>query len=160
VAAGANERGSFFVSEGIPGGRPLDEVLAAGLPSRRGRCALIRLLAGMAAALHGHNLFHRDFYLCHVFVVGGEEEAFELKLIDLQRVLSPRLLRRRWMVKDLASLHYSCARGWATAADRARFLSFYLDSLGAGPLDRNRRFARAVLRKAARIARHNRPREA
>ncbi len=65
---------------------------------------------------------HRDYYLSHIFVVESGTGQRELFLIDLQRVFQPRCFRRRWLVKDMASLGYTAQLAHATHAD---LLSFY-----------------------------------
>jgi hypothetical protein len=75
-----------------------------------------------------------------------------LSLIDLHRVFTPAILRRRWQVKDLAQLYYS-ARTYFTAADVMRFLLEYFqsDRLTTG----QKRLIHAVYRKTQRIAKHD-----
>jgi hypothetical protein len=77
-------------------------------------------------------------------------------LIDLQRVqrwIAP--LRRRWVVKDLAQLAYSCPPRLIGPAERMRFFKRYL---GMARLDAGaKRLARAVLRREAALARKHGP---
>ncbi len=113
-------------------------------------------LAQLIARLHDKGYFHRDLYLCHVFY--DPEAAIEeaLRLIDLQRVIRPTCLRRRWLVKDLAALNYSTPPAVATRTDRLRWLKQYL---GVSKLDPPaRRLAYRVAGKTRRIARHDRKR--
>ena len=71
----------------------------------------------------------------------------------LARVFRPRWFRRRWIVKELASLSYSTPPNSATATDRLRFLRVYLgrDRFSAA----DRRLIRRVARKTGRIATHD-----
>lgn len=125
VAAGFYRRGwfgraSFFLSLQVQG-RPLDEVLAEGVPPAARR-RLCQRVGELAALLHGHGWVHRDLYLCHLFVPSAAEPgALPLVVIDLQRARRRRSLRAR--VKDLAALHGS-ARG-ATRLERLRTLRHY-----------------------------------
>jgi heptose I phosphotransferase len=112
----------------------------------------IRGLADFVARFHRAGYVHRDLYLCHVFVeLRGQEPVF--RLIDLARMMEPRFRRRRWLVKDLASLNYSTPPSAATAWDRLRFLKAYLGVRRLGPADR--RLARQIAAKSQRIARHD-----
>jgi hypothetical protein len=77
-------------------------------------------------------------------------------LIDLQRVQRwPGPLRRRWVVKDLAQLAYSCPPRLIGPTERMRFFKRYL---GVERLDgRAKRFARAVLRREGALFRRHGP---
>jgi len=157
VAVGERRRGplpgeSFYIAADLAGYRPADDLLRAMAPADR--APLLDRLADLARRFHAAGFNHRDFYLCHLFVRPGRSGAFDLALIDLQRV--ERLpWRRRWLVKDVAQLAYS-ARGILTTAEWDRWLCRYFatDRLTR----RQRRFAAAVRRKANRIARHDRNR--
>lgn len=69
----------------------------------------VEQLAVYAAGFHQLGYNHRDFYLCHTFVQKNKD-TYLLHLIDLQRVQKRRVLRRRWLVKDLAQLNYSALK--------------------------------------------------
>jgi len=99
-------------------------------------------VAGVVRRLHDAGLFYRDLYWNHLFVTGsGDPPA----LIDAERLLEPRVRRRRWRVKDLAGLEAS----WPADA-RAP-----LDAL-LSALDVDGDLLDAVHAKAARI-RERRP---
>jgi len=106
-------------------------------------------LADLVATLHGAGYVHRDLYASHVFLNerGGD---FELYLIDLARMFSPRCRRFRWRVKDLAQLKYSMPSLW-TVAHWDDFLAKYLGAETAAM----GRYARAIDRKVAAITRHD-----
>lgn len=114
--------------------------------------AAIRRIAAVARDFHAHRLHHRDFYLCHFWlepVGGGDVRAF---LMDHHRTGHRPFFWRRWLVKDLAQLHFSCFPRLFTRTDRMRFLRVYL---GKRRLDRaDKRLIAAVRRKARRIAAH------
>jgi hypothetical protein len=118
-----------------------------------------RLLADTAdlvARFHGRGYIHRDLYLSHIFYDPSAADAGVpgLCLIDLQRVLRPRWRKRRWIVKDLASLDYSTPRTIASTTDRVRWLKRYL---GVSKLTAaGRSLIRSVGRKTRRIERHDR----
>lgn len=86
---------------------------------------LIKELAHLASKLHDNNLFHKDFYSGHIFLK-RKDNAFNLKLIDLQRLCSHNIGTDHWRVKDLASLNFSCPDEYISSADRLRFLKHYL----------------------------------
>ena len=110
-------------------------------------------LAGLVARLHASRLVHRDLYLSHVFIDEDADGAARLCLIDLQRVIRPRLRWRRWMIKDLAALDYSTPAAAASSADRLRFWLRYRGAQSLTPGDKP--IIRAIVRKARRIARHS-----
>ncbi len=134
AAAGSCRSGSFFCSAGIEGAEPLDDLLASGSLSPAERKRLIIEAAAVSAALHAAGWFHRDLYLCHFMASAGSAGAGPaLRLIDLERLTRPRILRHRWMVKDLAAMHYSSKAARASQADRARFLRAYAAAAGLNP---------------------------
>jgi len=145
-------RGSFWLAEAAPGG-PLDALLAEeGAVPAAARRDLARILGRHAAALRRAGLFHRDFYLNHWIGRWTPSGGWELALVDLQRWGRTGLRRERWFVKDAAALWYSVRRTVLGRVDGVRFLRAYF---GIPRLDRRARsFARAVLRKAARMGSH------
>lgn len=137
--------------EAIPELKPrLDPRTFEGL--KRG---LARETAAIAATLHNARLFHKDLYLCHVFLDMARlgEPGRRLALIDLHRLAGHRVWPGRWRRKDLAQLLYS-TEGVAglTPRDTLRFWSHYRRLAG---LRNPRRQARMVRAKAARYSRHN-----
>lgn len=117
---------------------------------------LIAEMAGIAARLHRAGLFHKDFYLCHIFLDPAlrAPAGRRLTLIDLHRLGRHRLSAFRWRWKDLGQLLYS-TEGVAGIddRDRLRFWTHYRRAVG---LRRPRLERRAVLAKAARYRDHNR----
>jgi hypothetical protein len=168
VRRGGREECSVLVTEEIAGATQADDFCEARFapPVSPERTAekrnLIRQTAALARRLHGADLSHRDFYLCHVMVrpVQGREPV--LHLIDLQRLTHHRRgIGRRWVVKDLAALLFSSVPGPATGirspvftrTDRLRFARAYFQADRLAP--EHKRLLRAVMRKAGRIARHD-----
>lgn len=178
---------SFLMTEEIPRGVPADDYLkahfAATSPTAPGpddkrktiaKHRLVRRIGGLARRLHRSGFYHRDLYLCHVFVrdlpqaddedrghdprwssgtassaamtPGGKDWA--LHLIDLQRVRwpGPGKVGRRWIVKDLAELNYSAPAEAVTRTDKVRFLREYLALGSARETGRLRRRARKLVR--------------
>lgn len=120
--------------------------------------SLIVPLATLVGHLHACGYAHRDLYLSHVFYESGVPPERSLRLIDLQRVLRPKIRKLRWIIKDLASLNYSTPRGLVGNVDRWRWLTAYLRALKLDlPV---RSLAYRVVGKTHRIARHDRRRRA
>jgi tRNA A-37 threonylcarbamoyl transferase component Bud32 len=113
---------------------PMDEVWATLDPRRA-----VRAMADLARRLHACGLVHKDLYLNHLFVARGGEA---ITLVDLGRLT--KTTSRRLRRKDLAALLLS-AQPFCSRAALMRGLKRY---------GGDRRLARAVLRKAARMARH------
>ncbi len=162
------ERRSFLILAEVPG-ESLERWLPAHLPRpaeetdwprRRRR---LDTLAHLIAAFHRSGFVHRDLYLSHVFIHDAEPRRPEppapppeFRLIDLQRVFKPRWRHARWIIKDLAALHFSTPPDRVGRFERLRFLCRYVQTCDrAGPA---RRLARRIDAKAARInRRHVRP---
>lgn len=115
---------------------------------------LILELADVVARLHANQLFHKDLYLCHVFV-DPKRAAMErprLALIDLHRLRRHRWSAFRWRVKDLAQLLYSTMEvREINDRDRLRFWRAYRRlNPRRGELE-----AMLIRLKAARYLAHN-----
>jgi heptose I phosphotransferase len=125
----------------------------AGFPAWKRR--VVAELAALAARLHGDCFFHKDFYLCHVFI---RPDGDGLTLIDLQRARRHPLTAVYWQAKDLAQLLFS-TEGVAgvTDRDRLRFWAVYARRLGVNPAGVLAWLARL---KARRYLRHNRAKAA
>lgn len=110
---------------------------------------VLAVVAPLVRRLHGCGWVHRDLNCSHLFVVDPKRRT-PPALIDVERAFRPRSRRRRWVVKDLASLLASCPVG---VPDRValRFLARY--AAGSGRRD-VRRLLRAVQQKAVRIRAH------
>jgi hypothetical protein len=154
VAWGRERRGgvvirSLVMTAAIPRATAAHELW----PRLRGaeRRALLERLAEWTARFHGAGFAHKDLYLSHFFVASGAQNAPELFCIDLQRLVRPRWLRTRWLVKDLAQLAYSARRAGARRAELLRFykICFRRRRLEAA----DRRFIRRVWRRVQRLER-------
>lgn len=148
LAAGEEDAGprrrSFVLLLGLAGAS-LDALPPPAGP--RDRHARVRAVAGLVRRLHAAGFWHKDLYLGNVFW----DDAAGPGLIDCERVeRAEGGPPSRWRVKDLAALDGS-AQGWS-ATDRVRFLRTYLacERLDAPA----KRLARAVRRKARRMAKH------
>ena len=116
---------------------------------------IIRELAELVAAMHNASWFHKDLYLCHLFLDWDrlEADADRLRLIDLQRLERHPIAALRWRSKDLGQLLYSTfgVEG-IDDRDRSRFWMHYrrLTKLRAPRLQ-----AAWARMKALRYWRHN-----
>ena len=140
---------SFVITEDLDGYQPADKLLAGGLSFER----LRNPLADLSAQLHNAGLHHRDLYLCHFFVK-ADEDAIDVKLIDVARVkkLPALLTRQRWIVKDLAQFWYSSLSLPITREQREAWIARYMEKRGESgivPL------MRAIEKKVVRIAKHD-----
>jgi tRNA A-37 threonylcarbamoyl transferase component Bud32 len=143
VGWGTHRRGSFLVLEGSPG-LPADEWRRRSLPGEMERLTVE--LAGLVSRLHDARLCHRDLNVYHVLVDGGR-----LRMIDVGRVAP--FWRRRWIVKDLASLLCSAeAEGFPPRLARLFFRSYLKSTQRAWE---RRLLLRAVLSKRRGYRRHN-----
>lgn len=150
VAWIARARRSLLVTRALPG-RSLDawacDAARAGwLPELVDW--VCRDLAAFVRHLHRQNLIHRDLNAAHLFV-DDPRRGGAPALLDVERVFRPRWRRRRWIVKDLASLLASSPVALPPLTG-LRFLRRYLDA----PLYEHRRLMRAIATKAARIRAH------
>lgn len=115
--------------------------------------SLIRAAAGLTREMHWTGFNHRDFYLCHIYVKECHDEAFELRVIDLQRAGYRRWFQRRWFIKDLSQLHYSSRSLPLNNWDRLRFYAWYRN--GTSSRTARRHWLRRILRKSRGIAKHD-----
>jgi hypothetical protein len=149
------ERRSFLITEGVPDSRSLESKLPPCVDgpvtaaTQRARREFISRLALFIRRFHETGYRHRDLYLPHIFC----SDTGEFCLIDLARTSRP-ILRRRFQVKDIAQLHYSAPAASFSRTDRLRFYLAYVG--GRRLLSQDRAFIRKVVRKAERMASHNR----
>jgi hypothetical protein len=150
VALGEDvDRGSTIWVERSPG-RPLDDLLREGkLDDPRRRREVVAEAAGIARRMRQREIHHRDFYACHLITDPDAPAGARITVIDLQRARRIPGLRKRWYVKDVAELLHSAPMPPVTRTDAVRFLRRCFGVPKLGP--REKRFARKVLAKAARI---------
>jgi heptose I phosphotransferase len=123
-------------------------------PSPAVKRALIKRVATIAQTLHSHGMCHRDLYLCH-FLLHQNEPELRVSLIDLHRAFSSPRLRRRWLIKDIGSLYYSCLHLNLSQRDLLRFIRYY-DPRGLRyAIGRNADFWQAVSTKASSLYRRH-----
>jgi heptose I phosphotransferase len=120
---------------------------------------LAREMARLVASLHSLSYFHKDLYLCHLYVPAAQTRKVPLNwqgrlhVIDFHRLRRHVLTAPIWIVKDVAQLLFSTEIAEITARDRVRFWHEYLHALGGGLAVRF--LKRFILAKAARYRRHN-----
>lgn len=151
------EQRSFLMTEEVKGSRSLESQLppcftgSLTCEKRRARRDFICRLALFIRRFHETRYRHRDLYLSHIFC----SDEGEFCLIDLARAYRP-FLQQRFRIKDIAQLHYSAPMESFTQVDRLRFYLAYVGRRRLLP--RDKAFIHAVVRKAHRMARHNRKR--
>jgi heptose I phosphotransferase len=97
-------------------------------PAPTSKWTLIKRLAQIARTMHENGVNHRDFYICHFLLQqpwDGAKESLHLYVIDLHRVQCRATTPRRWVVKDIGSLHFSSMELGLTTRDRLRFMQEY-----------------------------------
>lgn len=155
---------SFVLCEALAECASLEDVVRGwGLspPPLALRRQLLRQVAVLTRNLHGAGVNHRDYYLCHLFVDTRRLAQGEVALavIDLHRAGIRGRVPRRWLLRDLAALLYSAHAALLGSSgglrlSQADLFRFVRDYAGAGPaavIRRDRRFWRAVERRATRL---------
>lgn len=115
--------------------------------------ALIGKIAAIAKTLHENGINHRDFYVCH-FNLDSEttgKNDFPLYLMDLHRTQIRARTPERWVIKDVAGLHFSSMDCGLTARDRLRFIRAYRGKPLRTVLAEEKRFWRHVRKRAAKL---------
>ncbi|MDP6962622.1 MAG: lipopolysaccharide kinase InaA family protein [Planctomycetota bacterium] len=150
---------SFIITRGIEG-PSLEEYLADGYPIMEGlsphevKNSILEDIAGMVKRFHSAGYYHKDLYCCHLIVAEDEHEKEsrwgQPHIIDLERVVRERNPAERWIVKDLAALHFS-APAVVSMRDKWRFLKYYFPSWSYA---NRRRFAQKIEAKRKKIASH------
>ncbi|MHC4379530.1 MAG: lipopolysaccharide kinase InaA family protein [Planctomycetota bacterium] len=148
-------RRSFIITREVVG-LQLDHLLEDGYPnpldlSERGaRDQVLGDVSGMIRRFHSTGFYHKDLYLCHLIVTEDPRWGRPF-FIDLERVDRDFPPRRRWLVKDLAALHYSAPKS-VTRADRLRFLLMYMSKTRVDTY--TKRCVRDIVEKTRKIASH------
>ncbi len=125
---------SFIITEEIGNAASLEElVMDSKLPTPTPvmKRAIINKVAEIARAMHRNGVNHRDFYICHFLlpinwlVMGKVAADPPLHVIDLHRTQVRSRIPVRWLLKDLAGLHFSSMDAGLTMRDRLRFICRY-----------------------------------
>ncbi len=112
--------------------------------------ALIEKIAAIAKTLHENGINHRDFYICH-FNLNPETTGkgdFPLYLMDLHRTQIRLRTPERWIIKDIAGLHFSSMDCGLTDRDRLRFIRAYRGKPLRTVLAEEKRFWEKVQKRA------------
>ena len=155
--------GMLALNEAIP--LALDRLPAAQFAAWKRR--LITEVARLARELHRRRAFHKDLYLCHLFVpeddCGRVPATFRgrVHMIDFHRLGHHRVRWAYFLVKDLAQLLYSTDEvPGLTARDRVRFWRLYRGDGWDGVTAPPGWLRAAVAVKWRRYRRHNLKRRA
>jgi heptose I phosphotransferase len=126
-------------------------------PSPRLKRSIIEKVAGMTRQLHENGVNHRDLYICHFLIKeasaksDASPEQIDLFIIDLHRVQIRSKTPRRWIVKDVAGLHFSSMDIGLTRRDQFRFMKRYCGQPLRELLSQRQGFWKAVERKAMQL---------
>ncbi len=145
VAAGRAGRNTFCVTLGLKNYERASRLLDEGSRlSASERLSLIEKIGTYAARMHKKGFAHQDLYLLHFFVKLPDMVPF---LIDLQRVVIQKNLRRRWAIKDIAQLLFS-SRLVLSEKEIGLLLDSYCSEIGFD-IRKDRRLFRDIEKKAA-----------
>jgi UDP-glucose:(heptosyl)LPS alpha-1,3-glucosyltransferase len=148
---------SFLMTEALDGYEPLEKWIPLTLvryPEKERpqiKRELIREVALLARKMHQAGFYHRDYYLTHI-LLKEISRKFDLKIIDLQRVIRYPWFKGRWKIKDLASLNYSAPQEIFTGRDRLLFYKFYEG--GRRLEEADLRIIMMIQKKTGRIDKH------
>ncbi len=154
---------SFLITDELANTASLEDFCrdwAVNPPPVKLKRALIEKVANIANSLHNNGVNHRDYYICHfllnldAIVAPYDQERLILSLIDLHRVQLRSRTPRRWIVKDLAALHFSSMDIGLTCRDRLRFMRSYRKRPLREIVADERRFWNAVETKAQWLYQH------
>lgn len=112
------------------------------------KSGLIEAVARIARILHYNGINHRDFYICHFLL---NVSNGEINLIDLHRAQIRRLLRSRWIIKDLSGLYFSSKDSGLTQRDCYRFMKIYSNQSLRQILTRKENFWEKVRARGERL---------
>jgi len=119
-------RKSFLITKEIKNVESL-ETFAPRVNTFKLKRNIIKNVAHITRKLHENGINHRDLYLCH-FLIDLEninKDSVELHLIDLHRAQIRHRVPKRWLVKDLAGLHFSSMDLRLTKNDLYYFMKEY-----------------------------------
>lgn len=141
---------TFVITENLDGYSSADRLLERGEALEPITDAMVEI----AAQLHRANLHHRDLYANHFYLRPNNAGGYEVRLIDAARVKPlPGWFRERWIVKDVAQLHFSIQRFVKSPEDSNHLLRRYCELAGRTAASR---FLRRVKIKSMWIDRHDR----
>ena len=123
---------SFVVMSQVPGNSIQRWLLNKSLGWRE-KLRLVEQIASFAKHLHESGWFHRDFYLCHIFI-NESNGAYELALVDLARMFCPRWRVNRWRIQRFGpvKLFHSSRTVFTHDATAFRQIVFGLQTIERG----------------------------
>ena len=141
---------TFVITENLDGYLSADRLIETGVEL----LPVLEAMAEVAARLHLANLHHRDLYANHFYMKPRAQGGYDVRLIDTARVKPlPAWFRERWIVKDVAQLHFSVQPYLRTPDDANELLRRYCELTQRHEA---RRFLRRVKIKSQWIERHDR----
>lgn len=141
---------TFVITENLDGYASADRLLERG----EDLTPISDAMSEVSARLHLANLHHRDLYANHFYLRPLASGGYEVRLIDTARVKPlPAWFRERWIVKDVAQLHFSIQRFVRTPEDSNHLLRRYCELTNR---QSPARFLRRVKIKSMWIDRHDR----
>jgi ribosomal protein L22 len=159
VWKGIAEEKSFIITRQVPDSVSLETTLPGcfykgGQVPKTAKKEFIKDLAEVIKDFHNRGFMHRDLYLSHIFY-NQQKKIFTL--IDLARCFKPLLLKRRYLLKDIAQLYYSAPYGVVSKSDRLRFYLYYTEKRKLSFMDKQ--FISRVKAKAGKMSRHDKKRD-
>lgn len=161
----ATRQQSFLITEALMNTKSMAKVCEewpTKPPTATYKRSLLRKIADTAKKIHEHGINHRDFYLCHFLLDTADLQAVEsekqspiLYLVDLHRAQQRNEVPFRWRVKDIGGLYFSAMDIGLNRTDLLRFMCLYTGKSLRRTLTEERRFWKAVQRRAIRIYRRD-----
>lgn len=129
-------------------------------PSLREKRALIAKVALIARTIHNAGINHRDLYICHFLLdqssaVLANKLQPRLFLVDLHRAQIRKKVPRRWLVKDLASIYFSCLDIGLNKRDVLYFLQVYFEEPPGDILSKRAKLLARITRRAIKLYRRD-----
>ena len=137
---------SFVITKALTGVESLEDFCrdwTLNPPGYALKRALIIKVAKIARTLHEHNIYHRDFYICHFLIdLNPGNQRFDpgkpkLHVIDLHRVLIRNRQSNHLRIKDIAGLYFSSMDIGLNKRDIMRFIRIYKNKPLKNALDDN-----------------------
>lgn len=159
-------RKSFLITKALPESLTVNQLARSWWDSPvlpHAKRAIIRAVATLVRKMHAAGINHRDLYINHFRIVRADLESGadpKIYVMDLHRAQQRRRVPRRWLIKDLAALLFSCLDKPLTLHDLLYFLKWYHAGVPLHEsLGRNRKFWNDVVGKAFASARRRERKE-
>ncbi len=163
---------SFLLTRSLGETRTLNELFRDGASDTAGalplddltRRAIIDEVARIVRRMHDAGMNHRDLYLPHFRYHPQDLQTGScppLFLMDLHRAQRRAAVPMRWLVKDLAALHFSARLREVSDTDTIRFLKVYFSATSLREvLSQHGSLLEACRRKSQAMWQHHQKREA